>query len=51
MLLMLWTRFGINMVLLTVSNAIQFDNILKPFTSAQKVKKVLLQRKLKTLDK
>ncbi|OQB09839.1 MAG: putative molybdenum carrier [Parcubacteria group bacterium ADurb.Bin216] len=30
------TRFGINMALLTVSNALQFDNILKSFTSAQK---------------
>jgi hypothetical protein len=28
------TRFGINMALLTVSNAVQFDNILKPFTKA-----------------
>ncbi len=28
------TRFGVNMALLTVSNAIQFDNILKPFTKA-----------------
>jgi hypothetical protein len=26
------TRFGINMALLTVSNAVQFDNILKPFS-------------------
>ena len=30
------TRFGINMALLTVSNAIQLDNVLKSFTSAQK---------------
>lgn len=30
------TRFGINMVLLTVSNALQFGNLLKSFTSAQK---------------
>jgi len=29
-------RFGINMALLTVSNALQFGNILKSFTSAQK---------------
>jgi hypothetical protein len=28
------TRFGINMALLTVSNAVQFDNILKPFSKA-----------------
>ena len=27
------TRFGINMALLTVSNAVQFDNLLKSFTS------------------
>lgn len=30
------TRFGINMALLTVSNAVQFDNLFKTFTSAQK---------------
>ena len=30
------TRFGINMALLTVSNAVQFDNIFKSFTGAQK---------------
>jgi len=30
------TRFGINMALLTVSNAIQFDNLFKSFTTAQK---------------
>lgn len=30
------TRFGINMALLTVSNAVQFDNLFKSFTSAQK---------------
>jgi hypothetical protein len=29
-------RFGINMALLTVSNAIQFDNLLKSFNSAKK---------------
>jgi hypothetical protein len=29
-------RFGINMALLTVSNAVQFDNIFKSFTGAQK---------------
>jgi hypothetical protein len=28
------TRFGINMAILTVSNAIQFDNLFKSFTSA-----------------
>ena len=28
------TRFGINMALLTVSNAIQFDNIFKSFTTS-----------------
>lgn len=28
-------RFGVNMALLTVSDAIQFDNILKPFNAAQ----------------
>ena len=27
------TRFGVNMALLTVSNAIQFDNLLKSFNS------------------
>lgn len=30
------TRFGINMALLTISNAVQFDNLFKTFTSAQK---------------
>ena len=30
------TRFGINMALLTVSNAVQFDNLFKSFTSSQK---------------
>jgi len=30
------TRFGINMALLTVSNAVQFDNIFKSFTGAQR---------------
>ena len=30
------TRFGINMALLTVSNAVQFDNLFKSFTTAQK---------------
>lgn len=30
------TRFGINMALLTVSNAIQFDNLFKSFTNAEK---------------
>jgi hypothetical protein len=30
------TRFGINMALLTVSNAVQFGNIFKSFTGAQK---------------
>ena len=30
------TRFGINMALLTVSNAIQFDNLFKSFTTAEK---------------
>ena len=30
------TRFGINMALLTVSNAVQFDNVFKSFTSAGK---------------
>jgi hypothetical protein len=40
------TRFGINMVLLTVSNAIQFDNILKPFTSAQKGLKSTITKKI-----
>ena len=30
------TRFGINMAILTVSNAIQFDNLFKSFTSASK---------------
>jgi hypothetical protein len=30
------TRFGINMALLTVSNAVQFDNLFKTFISAQK---------------
>lgn len=30
------TRFGINMALLTVSNSVQFDNLFKTFTSAQK---------------
>lgn len=30
------TRFGVNMALLTVSNAVQFDNLFKSFTGAQK---------------
>jgi len=30
------TRFGINMALLTVSNAVQFDNVFKSFSSAAK---------------
>jgi len=30
------TRFGINMALLTVSNAVQFGNLFKSFTGAQK---------------
>lgn len=30
------TRFGINMALLTVSNAVQFDNVFKSFTGAQR---------------
>jgi hypothetical protein len=30
------TRFGINMALLTISNAVQFDNLFKNFTGAQK---------------
>ena len=30
------TRFGINMALLTVSNAVQFDNIFKSYTGAQR---------------
>ena len=30
------TRFGINMALLTVSNAVQFGNLFKSFTTAQK---------------
>jgi len=30
------TRFGINMALLTVSNAVQFDNLFKSFSSAGK---------------
>jgi hypothetical protein len=34
------------MVLLTVSNAIQFDNILKPFTSPQKGLKSTITKKI-----
>jgi hypothetical protein len=30
------TRFGVNMALLTVSNAFQFDNLFKSFTTANK---------------
>jgi hypothetical protein len=30
------TRFGVNMALLTVSNAVQFGNLFKSFTGAQK---------------
>ena len=30
------TRFGINMALLTVSNAVQFDNLFKSFSTAEK---------------
>jgi len=29
------TRFGVNLALLSLSNAIQFDNILKPFSAAR----------------
>jgi hypothetical protein len=40
------TRFGINLALLGVSNAIQFDNILKPFSAAKAGLKGSLQKEI-----
>jgi len=39
-------RFGANMALLTLSDAIQFDNVLKPFSSAKKGITASLQKSL-----
>lgn len=41
-------RFGANMALLTLSDAIQFDNILKPFSAARKGITGSLQKALET---
>ncbi len=40
------TRFGINLALLGVSNAIQFDNILKPFSAAKASLKGSIQKEI-----
>lgn len=45
------TRFGINMALLTASNAIQFGNLFKSFTSANKAVSGQLTRELEDLGK
>jgi hypothetical protein len=45
------TRFGINMALLTVSNAIQFDNLFKSFSTAQKGIAGSLTKELETAGK
>jgi len=45
------TRFGINMALLTVSNAIQFDNLFKSFTTAEKGIQGSLTKKLEEAGK
>jgi hypothetical protein len=39
-------RFGANLVLLSVSNAIQFDNFLKPYSAARGGYRQMLQRDL-----
>lgn len=39
-------RFGVNMALLTLSDAIQFDNVLKPFSAAKKGITASLQKSL-----
>ncbi|MCI4435493.1 MAG: hypothetical protein JHC33_01605 [Ignisphaera sp.] len=45
------TRFGINMALLTVSNAVQFGNLFKSFTTAQKGITGTLAKELGTAGK
>jgi hypothetical protein len=45
------TRFGINMALLTASNAIQFGNLFKSFTSANKAVSGQITRELEDLGK
>ena len=45
------TRFGLNMALLTVSNGIQFDNLFKSFTSANKIINSGLTREIETAGK
>ena len=45
------TRFGINMALLTVSNAVQFDNLFKSFNQAGKPIKGGLTQELEGLGK
>jgi hypothetical protein len=45
------TRFGINMALLTASNAIQFGNLFKSFTSANKAVSGQLTRELEDFGK
>ena len=45
------TRFGVNMALLTVSNAIQFDSLFKSFTTAQKGLTSALTKKLEDTGK
>jgi uncharacterized protein YaaR (DUF327 family) len=45
------TRFGLNMALLTISNGIQFDNLFKSFTSANKAINSGLTRELEEAGK
>jgi hypothetical protein len=45
------TRFGINMALLTASNAIQFGNLFKSFTSANKAVSGQLTKELEDFGK
>lgn len=39
-------RFGVNLALLTISDAIQFDNVLKPFSAAKKGVTGTIQKEL-----
>src|SRR5678816_2481058 len=45
------TRFGINMALLTVSNTVQFGNLFKSFTTANKVVSGQLTKELGEVGK
>jgi len=45
------TRFGINMALLTVSNAVQFGNLFKAFTSSEKAIQGTLTKEIEDAGK